>query len=187
MLINQALLASIGSAIETTQKAVVEVAGKWDATAPMVRKEWPTREGFVAVRAGFIEHYIYPMMGKDSETGLAWTVVMQDLPRKDSKAYKLAAQESGNPAKYEETHATLRARQKIGRSMGGEYCTRIEVATFGKPEKPESDAKTPETKQAKLLKKAAELLAAIQADEEPTYDHKTAIASMQKVVRALTI
>ena len=175
------IFSAVGAAIDADNKA----KGKWVATGPAVLKHYATRDGFVAVRAQFITDYILPNMGKDEVTGLSWVDVMQDLPRKGNKEYKALVAEN---AAYAERHALLRDRQKIGRSMGGEFCTRIENATFGVAEKPaDSKPQQPETKQAKLLKRAADLLEAIQKDEEPTYNHKEAIKFAQALVKSLTI
>lgn len=175
------IFTAVGAAIDADNKA----KGKWVATGPAVLKHYATRDGFIAVRAQFITDYILPNMGKDEVTGLSWIDVMQDLPRKGNKDYKAKVAEN---SAYAERHALLRDRQKIGRSMGGEFCTRIEEAAFGKVEKPaDGNPKQPETKQAKLLKRAADLLEAIQKDEEPTYNHKEAIKFAQALVKSLTI
>jgi hypothetical protein len=175
------IFSAIGVAIAATEVA----EGKWTALKVPVAKHYATREGFVAVRPQFIADYIYPNMGKDKETGLAWIDVMQELPRKGNKEYKAKVAEN---AAYADRHALLRERQKIGRSMGGEFCTRVENATFGVPEKKDDTTpKTPETRQAKLLKRAADLLEAIQKDDEPTYAHKDAIKFAQSLVKSLTI
>jgi hypothetical protein len=175
------IFAGVGEAIAAT----VSADGKWTALKVPVAKHYATREGFIAVRAQFIADYIYPNMGKDVATGLSWVDVMQELPRKGNKEYKALVAEN---AAYAERHALLRDRQKIGRSMGGEFCTRIENATFGVAEKPaDSKPQQAETKQAKLLKRAADLLEAIQKDEEPTYNHKEAIKFAQALVKSLTI
>jgi len=183
MAISQRIVSATLDAFATLDKA----ENKFVKLGEIVAAEYAGPDKFEAIKADYIAEAILPAMGTEAQK-----IMGADLLRKGTPAYleKCAADPTYKDQHEKMSKAKINTRAAADKNFRRvrDYADRVwnppkqdDGATDG-----EKGANPTTTKQAKLLKKAVELLTALQKDEQPTYKHKDAIAAAQLVVKALT-
>jgi len=178
MAISQRIVSATLDAFATLDKA----ENKFVKLGEIVAAEYAGPDKFEAIKADYIAEAILPAMGAEAQK-----IMGAELLRKGTPAYleKCAADPT-----YKEQHAAMSKAKIVTRATADKNYRRVRDyadRVWNPPVESEGEGANPTTtKQAKLLKKAVELLTALQKDEQPTYKHKDAIAAAQLVVKALT-
>lgn len=172
--------ANVKKATQDAIRSQATTDKKWLEVGSVVKSEYASADAFTAIKDEFLDEVIYPAMGDE-----AVRVMRAIVPRSNSKEF-IGASATQQAAWVAAGKAKVSVRGK-----GSSYFARIrDIYAFPTvKDESEDEAKetTPESNQVKLLKKATELLAALQKDEAPTYKHREAIAAQMLVVKALTV
>ena len=172
--------ANVKKATQDAIRSQATTDKKWLEVGSVVKSEYASADALTAVKDDYLDDVIYPAMGDE-----AVRVMRAIVPRTNSKEF-IGASATQQAAWVAAGKAKVSVRGK-----GNSYFTRIrDIYAFPTPKdeaKDEAKETTPESNQVKLLKKATELLAALQKDEAPTYKHREAIAAAHLVVKALTV
>lgn len=163
----------------------IEGGTKWAALATAVRPMFANEKAYHKVKAAVMAELIAPAI----PDALAIEKANAALPRKGSDEY--VAECEKNPD-YAAQWAAIRKADASQRAKRGVYFNRLGAELFkreptdAEKKKAAKKAKQPKVVGAKILKKAAELLALIQKDEKPIYRHADATRIAQSLVSALT-
>jgi hypothetical protein len=181
MAISQRIVSATLDAFATLDKA----ENKFVKLGEIVAAEYAGPDKFEAIKADYIAEAILPAMGAEAQK-----IMSAELLRKGTPAYleKCAADPT-----YKDQHEKMSKAKIVTRATADknyrrvrDYADRVWNPPVESEGEGEKGANPTTTKQAKLLKKAVELLTALQKDEQPTYKHKDAIAAAQLLVKALT-
>lgn len=172
---------NIKKAVTDAIKSEATTGKKWVEVGNVVRTEYASADALTAIKDDFLDDVIYPAMGDETVR-----IMRVEVPRSNSKEFIAAS------ASQQAAWTTLAKAKVSERGKGSSFFSRIRdkyaFPTVGKDDdESDTDSKSPEANQVKLLKKATELLTALQKDEAPTYKHKEAVAACQTVIKALTI
>lgn len=163
----------------------IEGGTKWQRLADAVRHMFASEKAYQKVKPAVMAELLAPGIpgALDIEKANA------ALPRKGSDEYVAACEKD---AGYAEQWAAIRKADASQRAKRGVYFNRLGAELFkreltdAEKKKAAKKAKQPKVVGAKILKKAAELLAMIQKDEKPIYRHADATRIAQSLVSALT-
>jgi len=147
-------LSTIKTAVQTAIGADGNALAKWQAVGALVAKEYPTRAGYDAIKAQFVDQVIVPALGAD-----AVRIMGAELARKNSTEYKERVAAHPEYAAQWETANT--AKRDI-RATAHTYFTRIGDYAYGKPEKAPAE---PRSLKTRTLEELAALVKAHQKDE----------------------
>jgi hypothetical protein len=174
--------ANVKKATQDAIRSQATTDKKWLEVGSVVKSEYANAEAFTAIKDEFLDDVVYPAMGDD-----AVRIMRAEIPRTNTKEFKGAS-----ATQQAEWIAGGKAKVSV-RGKGNSYFARIrDVYAFPtvKDESEDDDKSketTPESTQVKLLKKATELLAALQKDEAPKYKHREAVAAAHLLVKSLTV
>lgn len=173
--------ANVKKATQDAIKSEATTGKKWVEVGNVVRTEYASADAFTAIKDEFLDEVVYPAMGDETVR-----IMSAIVPRSNSKEF------IGASATQQAAWTKAGKAKVTERGKGSSFFSRIrDKYAFPTAETDEdesdTDSKSPEANQVKLLKKATELLTALQKDEAPVYKHKDAIAACQMVIKALTV